>query len=311
LATFASLLDLLHLEQITALDDGKGEPDLFRGQSPDTDVQRVFGGQVLGQALTAATATVEPGRAVHSLHAYFLLPGDPATPILYEVDRSRSGRSFSTRRVVATQHGRNIFVMSASYQIPETGLDHADTKPDAPDPDDLPPIPDAPRTSLGAGLEGAQNTGPNADPDIDPNIDRDQGEDLLWNILYRKWTAFDIRRVPDTPPDRRQVWLRTSAPLPEDPQLHTAVLAYVSDLTLLSTTLIRHHLVPHKEVQIASLDHAIWFHRPARLDQWLLYDQASPSASGARGLATGRIFTRSGALVATVVQEGLLRINPS
>ena len=287
MATFESLLDLLRLEQIAEFDVAEGEPDLFRGQSPDTDIQRVFGGQVLGQALTAATHTVETGRAVHSLHAYFLLPGDPAAPILYEVDRSRTGRSFSTRRVVARQHGRNIFVMSASYQIPESGLDHADAKPEAPDPDELPPIPPEPATG-----------------------EHPDAEDLLWNILYRKWTAFDIRRVPGTPPDRRQVWLRTSAPLPDDPQLHTAVLAYVSDLTLLSTTLIRHKLLPHKEVQIASLDHAIWFHRPARLDDWLLYDQNSPSASGARGLATGRIFTRDGTLVATVVQEGLLRVNP-
>jgi acyl-CoA thioesterase-2 len=276
LATFESLMDLLELERI--------EDDLFRGASPDTDVQRVFGGQVLGQALSAATATVEPDRNVHSLHGYFLLPGDPAAPIVYEVDRSRTGRSFSTRRVVARQHGRNIFVMSASYQIPEPGLDHADPRPDAPDPESLPAIPTSPA---------------------------DDGEDALWNILYRRWTAFDIRRVPDTGPERRQVWLRTSAPLPDDPHLHTAVLAYVSDLTLLSTTLIRHKLLPHKEVQIASLDHAIWFHRPARADQWLLYDQASPSASGARGLATGRLFTREGTLVATVVQEGLLRVHPA
>lgn len=274
MATFESLMDLLDLERI--------EDDLFRGASPDTDVQRVFGGQVLGQALTAATATVEPDRSVHSLHGYFLLPGDPAAPIVYEVDRSRTGRSFSTRRVVARQHGRNIFVMSASYQIPEEGLDHADERPDAPDPESLPAIPPDPA---------------------------DDGEDALWNFLYRRWTAFDIRRVPDTGPERRQVWLRTSAPLPDDPHLHTAVLAYVSDLTLLSTTLIRHKLLPHKEVQIASLDHAIWFHRPARADRWLLYDQSSPSASGARGLATGRLFTREGTLVATVVQEGLLRLN--
>ena len=276
MATFESLMDLLELERI--------EDDLFRGASPDTDVQRVFGGQVLGQALSAATATVEPDRSVHSLHGYFLLPGDPAAPIVYEVDRSRTGRSFSTRRVVARQHGRNIFVMSASYQIPEPGLDHADPRPDAPDPDSLPAIPVSPA---------------------------DDGEDALWNILYRRWTAFDIRRVPETGPERRQVWLRTSAPLPDDPHLHTAVLAYVSDLTLLSTTLIRHQLLPHKEVQIASLDHAIWFHRPARADEWLLYDQASPSASGARGLATGRLFTREGTLVATVVQEGLLRVHPA
>ena len=276
MATFESLMDLLELERI--------EDDLFRGASPDTDVQRVFGGQVLGQALSAATATVEPDRSVHSLHGYFLLPGDPSAPIVYEVDRSRTGRSFSTRRVVARQHGRNIFVMSASYQIPEPGLDHADPRPDAPDPESLPAIPPSPA---------------------------DDGEDALWNILYRRWTAFDIRRVPDTGPERRQVWLRTSAPLPDDPHLHTAVLAYVSDLTLLSTTLIRHKLLPHKEVQIASLDHAIWFHRPARADDWLLYDQASPSASGARGLATGRLFTREGTLVATVVQEGLLRVHPA
>lgn len=273
MATFESLMDLLDLERI--------EDDLFRGASPDTDVQRVFGGQVLGQALTAATATVEADRTVHSLHAYFLLPGDPAAPIVYEVDRSRTGRSFSTRRVVARQHGRNIFVMSASYQVPEVGLDHADARPPAPDPESLPAIPREPA---------------------------EDGEDALWNILYRRWTAFDIRRVPATGPERRQVWLRTSAPLPDDPHLHTAVLAYVSDLTLLSTTLIRHRLLPHKEVQIASLDHAIWFHRPARADEWLLYDQTSPSASGARGLAMGRLFTRDGVLVASVVQEGLLRV---
>lgn len=275
MATFESLMDLLVLEQI--------DDDLFRGASPDTDVQRVFGGQVLAQALSAATHTVEPDRDVHSLHAYFLLPGDPAAPIVYTVDRSRTGRSFSTRRVVARQHGRNIFVMSASYQVPQPGLDHADPIPDAPDPDGLPTIPDA--------------AGPSGD-----------GLDALWNVLYRKWTAFDIRRVPDTPPGQRQVWLRTSAPLPDDQRLHTAVLAYVSDLTLLSTTLIRHQLTPHTQVQIASLDHAIWFHRPARLDQWLLYDQASPSASGSRGLATGRIFGHDGTLVATVVQEGVLRV---
>jgi acyl-CoA thioesterase-2 len=275
-------MDLLDLERI--------EDDLFRGASPDTDVQRVFGGQVLGQALSAATATVELDRNVHSLHAYFLLPGDPAAPIVYEVDRSRTGRSFSTRRVVARQHGRSIFVMSASYQIPEAGLDHADPRPDVPDPETLPAIP--------------------PDPALDGEMGADS-EDALWNVLYRRWTAFDMRRVPDTGPERRQVWLRTSAPLPDDPHLHTAVLAYVSDLTLLSTTLIRHKLLPNKEVQIASLDHAIWFHRPARADEWLLYDQASPSASGGRGLATGRLFTREGTLVATVVQEGLLRVHPA
>jgi acyl-CoA thioesterase II len=274
-ATFESLMHLLDLEQI--------DDDLFRGASPDTDVQRVFGGQVLAQSLSAATRTVEPDRDAHSLHAYFLLPGDPAAPIVYTVDRSRSGRSFSTRRVVARQHGRNIFVMSASFQVPQPGLDHADAPPPAPDPDTLPAIPDT------SGATG-------------------DGLDALWNLLYRKWTAFDIRRVPDTPPGQRQVWLRTSAPLPDDPRLHTAVLAYVSDLTLLSTTLIRHQLTPHTQVQIASLDHAIWFHRPARLDQWLLYDQNSPSASGSRGLATGRIFSRDGTLVATVVQEGVLRV---
>jgi acyl-CoA thioesterase II len=269
-----SLLKLLDLEVI--------EVDLFRGPAPDTSLQRVFGGQVAAQALVAAGRTVESPRQVHSLHAYFLRPGDPSRPIVYEVDRTRDGRSFSTRRVAALQHGRPIFTMSASFQIPEEGLEHQVPMPEVPDPETL---------------------------------DRPPGPEL------ERWRAIDLRFAgpdtwtvddPDPVPPGQWVWFRAAEPLPDDPLLHVCVLAYASDLTLLSSTLRRHGVSRRaRNLQMASMDHAMWFHRPFRADEWLLYDQFSPSASGARGLASGRIFASDGRLVASVMQEGLIRFAPS
>ena len=281
--SLAGLIELLDLEAL--------EVNLFRGSSPETSMQRVFGGQVAGQALMAAGRTVEETRPVHSLHAFFLRPGDPTTPIVYQVERARDGRSFSTRRVVAIQHGRAIFTMSASFQVAESGLDHQDPMPAAPDPESLPTI-----------------------------EERLQASDVPWPQFWREFSSLDVRHVLRTPadtlndpaaeseaPHRTQVWLRTVASLPDDPLLHVCVLAYASDLTLLYSSLAPHHLTGTPSVQMASLDHAMWFHRPFRADGWLLYDQHSPSASGARGLATGRLFTQAGALTASVVQEGLIR----
>lgn len=266
-----SLLKLLDLEAL--------EADLFRGPPPETDRQRVFGGQVAAQALVAAGRTVDPQRHVHSLHAYFLRPGDTAEPIFYEVDANHDGRSFSTRRVVARQHGNAIFTMSASFQIPEDGLEHQLPMPQVPEPDSL---------------------------------DRPQGEDArAWSAIDLRFAGRDAWSVDATEelPPGQWVWFRASAPLPADPLLHVCVLAYASDLTLLSSTL-RPHGVSRRApgLRMASLDHAMWFHRPFSADQWLLYDQLSPSASGSRGLASGRIYSHDGALVASVVQEGLIRL---
>ena len=277
------LIGLLDLELI--------EEGLYRGRQPETSLQRVFGGQVAGQALAAAQRTVTEERPVHSLHGYFLRPGDPQVPILYDVEPIRDGGSFTTRRVVARQHGKPIFHMSASFQVSEPGLDHQDLMPDAADPAGLP--------SLGALLD---------------RIRPGRG-DLDWDA---EWASLDVRYAGDsghglpddaTRPARSRVWLRTAGPLPDDPRLHACVLTYASDLTLLFSS-----LVPHRSafgdpgLQMASLDHAIWFHRPFRVDSWLLYDQASPSASGGRGLATGRLFDTDGRLVASIVQEGLIRL---
>ncbi len=275
-----NLITLLDLEPI--------EVNIFRGVSPDVKVQRVFGGQVAGQALVAAARTVDRAdAAVHSLHAYFLRPGDPAVPILFEVDRIRDGRSFTTRRVVAIQHGRPIFNLSASFHVHEDGFDHQLPMPaDVPAPESLPDF--------------ATRWAPWAD---------ELGD---W---YRRPRPIDTRTVDWAPPDdhhprppRQRVWLRADGELPDDPVLHTCVLTYASDMTLLDTTLQPHggsHL--DDEVMMASLDHAIWFHRPFRADGWLLYDQDTPSASGARGLARGLIWTEDGELVGSVVQEGLIR----
>ncbi|GAB2600182.1 acyl-CoA thioesterase [Kribbella endophytica] len=264
------LVDLLDLEKI--------DDDLFRGRQPQTAAQRVFGGQVLGQALGAATRTVEPERIVHSLHGYFLRPGDTAVPIVYRAETTRDGKTFSSRRVVASQNGKPIFYMSASFQRPEPGLDHGD-----PMPDDVVPPEEAP--TLASVLEAA--TGRKAED---------------WN---KEWAALDMRLAGVS---GRQFWIRAAGKLPDDPALHAGVLAYASDLTLLGASLLPHGLViGDRRIQPASIDHALWFHRPFRADEWLLYDQSSPSASGARGFATGRLFTQDGRLAASVAQEGLIR----
>ena len=275
------LVRLLDLERI--------EENIFRGVSPMTDRMRVFGGQVAGQALVAAGRTVPAERHVHSLHAYFIRAGDPEVPIVYDVDRIRDGRSFTTRRVVAIQHGQAIFSLSASFQKQETGIDHADAMPDVPDPEALPTFPER----------------------VAPYVDRFGP----WGRLPR---PIDIRYVTDPPwvsRDRgpsaavNQVWMRADGRLPDDPLLHVCVLAYASDMTLLDSVLARHGVAwGLDKVLGVSLDHAMWFHRPFRADEWVLYDCASPSASGARGLATGRFFSRDGRLIAYVVQEGLLRV---
>jgi len=264
------LVELLDLEMI--------DTDLFRGRQPQTTAQRVFGGQVLGQALVAAGRTVDPGRQVHSLHGYFLRPGDTSVPIVYRPEVIRDGRSFSSRRVVASQHGKTIFYMSASYQVPEPGLDHFD-----PMPQDLVPPDEAP--TLAAVFEAA--TGRSADD---------------WN---KEWAALDVRLAGVT---GRQFWIRAAGKLPDDQPLHACVLAYASDLTLLGASLLPHGLIiGDRRIQPASIDHAMWFHREFRADEWLLYDQGSPSASGARGFSTGRLFSQDGRLVASVAQEGLIR----
>jgi acyl-CoA thioesterase-2 len=272
------LVKLLDLEAI--------EVNIFRGISPDEDRQRIFGGQVAGQALVAAARTVEPERQVHSLHAYFLRAGDPRLPVLYDVDRIRDGGSFTTRRVVAIQHGRAIFNMSASFQVPEPGFDHAFPMPDVPAPEDLPTM----RERLTrAGIE------------LTPWMDRPRPID----IRHVDWPAPDGTRSREP---RQNVWLRADGRLPQDPILHTIVLTYASDMTLLDTATLAHGGTWFDPtVFMASLDHAMWFHRPFRADDWLLYAQDSPNATGGRGLSRGLVFTRDGTLVATVMQEGLIR----
>jgi len=274
------LIALLDLEAI--------EVNIFRGTSPDVDAQRVFGGQVAGQALVAAARTVDPDRHVHSLHAYFLRPGDPTVPILYEVDRIRDGRSFTTRRVVAIQHGRAIFNLQTSFHVHEEGLNHEDPMPaDLAPPDTLPDFRE--RWAPWADTLGDWYT---RDRPIDTRT-------VDWTPIDRKGPL----------PPRQRVWLRADGVLPDDPVLHACILTYASDMTLLDTTMLPHAVgAVEKDVMMASLDHAMWFHRPFRADEWLLYDQQSPSASGGRGIARGSIFTHEGHLAVTVVQEGLIRV---
>ncbi|MDQ4136818.1 MAG: acyl-CoA thioesterase II [Pseudomonadota bacterium] len=275
------LLSILDLEPL--------EHNLFRGRSPQVGWQRVFGGQVIGQALVAACRTVEE-RGPHSLHAYFLLAGDPKVPIIYEVDRLRDGKSFATRRVKAIQHGRAIFAMSASFQVEEPGFDHQVPMPDVPDPESLPT-----EAQMKAGVLPLM-----PDP-VRAYYERERPIELR-PVDFERYTS----REPREP--RFSVWIRSTAPLPDDPAVHQCVLAYASDLTLLDTSLVAHgRTVFERSIQAASLDHALWFHRPFRADDWLLYTQDSPSASGARGFSRGLIFARDGTLVASVAQEGLIR----
>jgi acyl-CoA thioesterase-2 len=276
-----ALEDLLVILDLEAI-----EVNIFRGVSPVENRQRVFGGQVAGQALVAATRTVDRG-AVHSLHAYYLRPGDPDAPILYTVDRIRDGKSFTTRRVVAIQHGEAIFNLQASFHAEEPGLEYRVTMPEVPDPETLPDF----HTRLAPYKE-------------------------MLGDWYDRPRAIDTRYVYDPPEMRRgpqppvqRVWLRADGELPDEPLLHACVLTYASDMTLLDTTLLPHGITWNdNRVQMASLDHAMWFHRPFRADEWLLYDQSTPSTAGARGLAMGSIFNREGVLVASVVQEGLIRV---
>ncbi|MEU0780016.1 acyl-CoA thioesterase II [Streptomyces sp. NPDC006173] len=285
-----SLLDLLDLERI--------EEDIFRGRSRSAVVPRVFGGQVAAQALVAAGRTVPGDRHAHSLHAYFLRAGDPGAPIVYTVDRIRDGRSFTTRRVVAVQHGQPIFHLSTSFQTYEEGLEHQATMPPAPDPETLP---------TAAEL-------------LPRYADRFSGSDVLERLLETR-ESVDLRYV-DAPPygtvgevrePRSQVWFRTNGKLDgavDQPLLHVVLATYVSDMTLLDSILLAHGRGGWVtgDVVGASLDHAMWFHRPFRADEWLLYDQESPSASGGRGLGQARIYTRDGRLAISVIQEGVVRV---
>lgn len=278
----ADLLTLLRLEQI--------EDNIYRGQSRDIGSAQVFGGQVVGQALSAAHHTVENRRA-HSLHAYFLRRGDMNAPIIYEVDRARDGGSFSVRRVVAIQHGRPILNLAASFQVPEKGLEHQAEMPEVP------------------GPEGLQDATEVAD-DVLARI-----PEKMRRYLTDK-RPFEFRPVrpmsftePEVLPPVKHVWIRAVDKLPDDASLHQNLLAYVSDYELLGTSTLPHGLLFGRgNVLMASLDHALWFHREARVDDWLLYAFDSPNASGARGFARGQFFTRDGVMVASSAQEGLVRV---
>lgn len=283
------LLELLDLERI--------ERDIFRGYSPNEERIRVFGGQVAAQALIAAGRTVpdDPSgpRRVHSLHSYFLRPGNPEIPIVYTVDRIRDGRSFTTRRVAAMQKGEAIFHLSASFHKQESGVSHQEPMPYAPDPETLP--------------TWGEVMAPYKD-ELGPWYDRPRPIDS-------RYVGEPVRSTPqaDRRPPRHQVWFRADGRLNDDPLLHACVVAYASDMTLLDTVMLPHGLIwwDLDGSSQVSLDHAMWFHRPFRADDWLLYDQTSPTASGARGLATGTVYTRDGSLVVSVVQEGLVRLGRS
>ncbi|HEY9400721.1 MAG TPA: acyl-CoA thioesterase II [Luteimonas sp.] len=279
----SELIDLLSLERL--------EDNLFRGQSRDIGTKYVFGGQVLGQALSAANATLESARNAHSLHAYFLKAGDIEHPIVYQVDRTRDGGSFSVRRVTAIQHGKPIFFLAASFQKDEPGGEHQLSMPEVPKPEDIEPSPSVPAHVL-AKLP----------------------------IKVQRWLSrmgpFEFRHVyprdelnPPKRPPFQQVWFRLGERVGDAPELHRALLAYASDFHLLGTATFPHGISYYQpNVQMASLDHALWFHRPFRADEWLLYSIDSPSAQGARGLARGLIFDRNGRLVASTAQEGLIRV---
>jgi acyl-CoA thioesterase-2 len=282
-APLAELLQLLELEPL--------EVDLFRGESRDIGAPQVFGGQVLGQALRAAYATVD-GRAVHSLHAYFLRRGDFNAPIVYQVDRSRDGGSFSSRRVVAIQHGAQIFHMAASFQEPEQGLTHQLPMPDVPPPESLPDL----REVIEA--QHAQ---------LPAVAQRFVGRNSPFEFRMVQTPDF---RNPEVGPPRQDVWFRAIDRLGDDPSQHACVLAYVSDYHLVATAMRPHGLTMGSPgVIVASIDHAMWFHRPVRVDDWLLYSIESPAAAGARGFARASLFTQDGMLVASTAQEGLLRVS--
>jgi len=278
------LIEILDLEPL--------EVNLFRGRSPQSRWQRVFGGQVIGQALVAACRTVDDlaKRPPHSLHAYFLLAGDPKVPIVYDVDRIRDGRSFTTRRVIAIQHGHAIFSMSVSFHIDEPGLSHQTPMPQVPKPDSLPDDAELRKAVLARMPEAVRR-------------------------YYERERPIELRPVEldrylgkPTPDGKSHVWIRAIERLPDQPAIHQCVLAYASDMMLLDAATIPHgRTLFEPGIMAASLDHAMWFHRPFRADEWLLYAQDSPSATGARGFARGMIFAADGTLVASVAQEGMIR----
>lgn len=278
--TTDELLGLLELEQL--------DTDLFRGPQPETVLQRSFGGQVLAQALSAAYRGISPDRVAHSLNAYFLRPGSPATPILYVVEPTRDGRTFSQRRVVARQDGRPIFSMVCSFHVQEDGLDHAD-----PLPGDLLPPEQCRPAAVVLGERSARRA-------------------AFWEM---EWGALDVRYVTEpaaateTGRASLQLWIKAESRLPDDPRIHQMVLAYLSDISLLSVSTVTHPVeFMSSKLQAASIDHAMWFHRPVRADEWLLYDQVSPSASGALGFAQGRLFSQQGTFAASCAQQGLIRV---
>lgn len=283
-AAMQELLAILDLERL--------EHNLYRGRSPELDWQRVFGGQTIAQALVAAQRTVAADRHVHSLHGYFMRPGDTKVPILYEVDRIRDGGSFTTRRVVAIQHGQAIFSLEASFQIDEAGLDHQmPMPPDVPDPD-----------TLGTQQDLISKFGDAVPPGIRRYWERDRPVDMK-PIMLKHYTS---REKLDP---RQNIWIRTTGPVPEDRATQAAVLAYLSDMTLLDTSTFAHgRAVFDQDIQAASLDHAMWFHRSHSIDDWLLYTQDSPSTSGGRGFTRGALYARDGTLIASVAQEGLIRL---
>jgi acyl-CoA thioesterase II len=280
--TSDAVADFLRLMDLETLDD-----DLYRGANPTSDRTRLFGGQVAAQSLVAACRSVEPELVAHSFHSYFLLPGDYAVPVILEVQRLRDGRSFTTRRVTARQHGRPIYHQTINFQRPEDGFDHQDAMPDVP----------GPETGIDL-LELMHRTG---SPEA--------------TALEHEWGAIEVRYLgnsgigldPDPlRPARARAWLRFKPGLPDDPVVHMAAFTWASDISLLSASLSAHKVNP-AQVKMASLDHSLWFHRPFRADQWWLYDQHSPSAHGGRGLSFGEVFTADGTLVASAAQEGMVR----
>jgi acyl-CoA thioesterase II len=278
-----AVVELLDLDRI--------ELNIFRGRSPEGERrQRVFGGQVAGQALVAAGRTVPPERPVHSLHAYFIRPGDPSVPLVYLVERVRDGRSFTTRRVTVVQHGKTIFTLSASFQQPEAGgFEHFVPMPHVPAPDEVEPTSARLRRLFGPAAE-------------------DYARDSPIEMRHVGPLSAEVERDPSLASPENLVWLKADGELPDDPLLHVCLMTYASDMTLLDTVLLTHGVSwSDGLIAGASLDHAMWFHRPFRADQWLLYAQDSPSATGGRGLARGEVYTQSGELVVSVVQEGLLR----
>jgi acyl-CoA thioesterase-2 len=277
-----TMLDVLNLERL--------EVNLFRGRSPQDRWQRVFGGQVIGQALVAASRTVE-GRPPHSMHAYFLVGGDPKVPIIYEVDRIRDGKSFTTRRVVAIQHGQAIFTLMVSFHKDEEGLTHQAPMPQVPPPEDLPSEAQIKATIL---------------PTMPEAVRRYYESERPIELRPVQYDRYLGKKYED---GKFNVWIRATGKLPDDPAIHQCVLAYASDMSLLDTALVPHgRSLFEKQFMGASLDHALYLHRAFRADDWLLYAQETPTMTGSRGFARGLIYTRDGSLVASVAQEGLVRI---